>query len=60
MAHGEEYDDDAIELVDDPEPSWFPGNHLPEDARVVIVLLAVRHAHTVRARVNFLRDLFRD
>ena len=33
MAHGEEYDDDAIDLVDDPEPSWFPGNHLPEDAR---------------------------
>ena len=33
MAHGEEYDDDAVELVDDPGPSWFPGNHLPEDAR---------------------------
>ncbi len=33
MAHGEEYDDDAVELVDAPAPSWFPGNHLPEDAR---------------------------
>ena len=33
MTYGEEHDDDAAELVDDPRPSWFPGNHLPEDAR---------------------------
>ena len=33
MTHGEEYDDDTVELVDDPQPTWFPGNHLPEDAR---------------------------
>jgi hypothetical protein len=33
MTYGEEHDDDAVELVDDPGPSWFPGNHLPEDAR---------------------------
>ena len=33
MAPGDEYDDDAVELVDDPGPTWFPGNHLPEDAR---------------------------
>jgi hypothetical protein len=33
MARGEEYDDDGVELVDDAEPSWFPGNHLPEEAR---------------------------
>jgi len=33
MAHWDEYDDEAVELADDAEPSWFPGNHLPEDAR---------------------------
>jgi len=33
MARGEQYDDDGVELVDDAEPSWFPGNHLPEEAR---------------------------
>jgi hypothetical protein len=33
MTHGDEYDDEAVELAADAEPSWFPGNHLPEDAR---------------------------
>lgn len=36
MTHPDEYDDpdDAgVELVEDAEPEWFPGNHLPEHAR---------------------------
>ncbi|WP_183099785.1 hypothetical protein [Nocardioides pelophilus] len=33
MAHGDEYDDEAVDLADDAEPCWFPGNHLPEEAR---------------------------
>lgn len=33
MAHGDEYDDEAVDLADDAEPYWFPGNHLPEEAR---------------------------
>jgi hypothetical protein len=33
MAPGEEHDDESVDLVDDPGPSWFPGNHLPADAR---------------------------
>jgi hypothetical protein len=34
MAPRDEYDDEPVELLDDSaDPDWFPGNHLPDDAR---------------------------
>ncbi len=30
---GDEYDDEAVDVAPDTEPVWFPGNHVPEDAR---------------------------
>jgi hypothetical protein len=30
---GDEYDDEAVDVAPETEPVWFPGNHLPEDAR---------------------------
>ena len=29
----DEYDDEAVDVAPDTEPAWFPGNHLPDDAR---------------------------
>lgn len=33
MTYQDEYDEERVEPAPDAEPSWFPGNHLPEDAR---------------------------
>ena len=33
MRDRDEYDDELVEPAPDAEPSWFPGHHLPEDAR---------------------------
>ncbi len=34
MTHRDEHDDEPVEVLDDSaEPDWFPGNHLPADAR---------------------------
>ncbi|PWN01678.1 hypothetical protein DJ010_16690 [Nocardioides silvaticus] len=30
---GDEYDDETVDVAPETEPDWFPGNHLPEDAR---------------------------
>ena len=34
MTPGDEYDDEPLELADEAaDPVWFPGQHLPGDAR---------------------------
>jgi hypothetical protein len=33
MTAGEEYDDTSVEHGPDADPDWFPGRHLPPDAR---------------------------
>ena len=30
---GDEYDDETVDVAAGTDPDWFPGNHLPEDAR---------------------------
>jgi hypothetical protein len=33
MRAGHDHGDDPLDDASDTEPAWFPGHHLPEDAR---------------------------